>query len=91
MYHLTLQSGRTWIGKCLLALVIAVGFAGTSYAQQFDAPHEVLRKKNKDKWAAEDKQINDRLAALEKRFGPCWSILLSRSGFPFRDASLLGR
>ncbi len=69
MGPLSPQSGRSWIGKCLLALVIAAGFAGTSYAQQFDAPHEVLRKKNKDKWAAEDKQINERLAALEERFG----------------------
>lgn len=36
---------------------------------QFDAPYYVLEKKNKAKWAAQDKQINEKLAALEKKFG----------------------
>jgi len=61
--------GRPWIRKCLLPLVIAVGFVGTSLAQQFDAPYYDLQKQNKDKWAAEDKQIDAKLAELEKRFG----------------------
>jgi arylsulfatase len=60
---------RPWIGKCVLSLIIAVGFVGTSFAQQFDAPYYGLQKKNKDKWAAEDKQINEKLATLEKKFG----------------------
>jgi arylsulfatase len=36
---------------------------------QFDAPYYSYAKTNKDKWAAEDKKINEKLAALEKRFG----------------------
>lgn len=28
-----------------------------------------LAKKNREKWAAEDKQIDAKLAALQKRFG----------------------
>jgi len=54
------------ICKCVLSLVIAVGFAGTSFAAQFDAPYQVAEKKNKDKWSAEDKQVSEKLAALEK-------------------------
>ncbi len=38
-------------------------------AAQFDAPYYALGKKNKAKWAEEDKQIDKKLAALEKRFG----------------------
>ena len=36
---------------------------------QFDAPFLEFKKKNKGKWAAEDKKINRKLAALEKKFG----------------------
>jgi arylsulfatase len=46
-----------------------VGFVEVSFAAQFDAPYNALQERNKDKWAAEDKQINTKLAALEKRFG----------------------
>ncbi|MBW2613967.1 MAG: sulfatase-like hydrolase/transferase, partial [Deltaproteobacteria bacterium] len=38
-------------------------------AGQFDAPYNDLQEKNKDNWAAEDKQINAKLAVLEKKFG----------------------
>ena len=60
---------QPWIGKCVLSLVIALGLAGTSYAQQFDAPYYDLKKRNKARWASEDKQVDAKLAALEKRFG----------------------
>lgn len=60
---------QPWISKCVLSLVITVGFVGISLAAQFDAPYYDLQKKNKDKWVAEDKQINTKLAALEKKFG----------------------
>ena len=59
------KSRQPWLTKCALLLVIAAGFVGTSFAAQFDAPYNALQKKNKDKWAAEDKQINTKLAALE--------------------------
>jgi len=38
-------------------------------AAQFDAPYYALQKRNKDKWSEEDKQINDKLSALETKFG----------------------
>jgi arylsulfatase len=63
------KSRQLWFSKCLLSLFIAVGFVGISFAQQFDAPYYTLQKKNKDKWAAEDEQINTKLAALEEKFG----------------------
>ncbi len=44
---------QLWVGKCVLSLVIAVGFVGTSFAEQFDAPYYDLKKKNKSKWAEE--------------------------------------
>ena len=50
-------------------LVFIVGsvliFPMASFAAQFDAPYYDLQEKNKDKWAAEDKQISEKLAALE--------------------------
>ena len=49
--------------SCLFGLTLNVA------AVQFDAPYYDLQEKNKDKWAAEDKQINSKLAALEKKFG----------------------
>ncbi len=49
--------------SCLFGLTLNVA------AAQFDAPYYDLEEKNKDKWAAEDKQINAKLAALEKKFG----------------------
>ena len=51
-----------------LALLLG-GFPLGALAAQFDAPYYDLQKKNKDKWAAEDKQIDAKLAALEKKFG----------------------
>jgi arylsulfatase len=57
------------MGKFVLPLFIAVAFFGTSFAQQPDAPYLAAAKKNQDKWGAEDKTINEKLAALEKRFG----------------------
>ena len=55
----------------LLALFVGFAFIFpiASFAAQFDAPYYDLQEKNKDKWAAEDKQINAKLAALEKKFG----------------------
>ena len=38
-------------------------------AAQFDAPYYELEKRNKAKWAEEDKQIDQKLAALNEKFG----------------------
>ncbi len=54
------------------SLTILVGLStlvSTATAQQFDAPYYKLLERNKLKWVAEDKQINSRLAAPEKKFG----------------------
>jgi arylsulfatase len=66
-----MKGGR--MKKLLRFLVFIVGsmliFSMVSFAAQFDAPYYDLHEKNKDKWAAEDQQINTKLAALEKKFG----------------------
>jgi arylsulfatase A-like enzyme len=60
---------------CFLVVVISGFLTGQSFADkknsgpQFDAPYLTFEKKNKDKWASEDKQINEKLAALERKFG----------------------
>lgn len=56
--------------SALFATVLLAALAtNTALAQQLDAPYLALKKKNTEKWAAEDKQINEKLAALEKKFG----------------------
>ncbi len=40
-----------------------------SQAYQPDAPFRALQKKQAQKWAEEDRQIDAKLAALERRFG----------------------
>jgi arylsulfatase len=60
---------QLWIGKCILLLVIALGFAGTLSAQQYDAEYYVQEKRFGEQWKAEDNQVQEKLAALEKKFG----------------------
>ena len=55
-----------------IALLVAAVFeslTSATFAQQFDAPYYANQKRNAQKWASEDKQINAKLAALEKKFG----------------------
>ncbi len=52
-----------------LSMVLMAVLPSTTYAIQPDAPYRVQQKKNKKKWAAEDKKINKKLAALRQRFG----------------------
>ncbi len=60
---------QPWIGKCALSLLVAMGFAGVSFAQQFDAEYLVREKQFGEQWASEDKQIREKLTALEKKYG----------------------
>ena len=46
---------------CGVSLVIPF----SSFAAQFDAPYYVLQEKNKDKWAAEDEQIDAKLRQIQ--------------------------
>lgn len=54
-------------------LIFIVGFLlifpMASFSEQFDAPYYAFEKRNKDAWEKQDKQIDDKLAALEKEFG----------------------
>ena len=53
----------------MAALVVLAALSSSVYAVRFDAPFVELQKKNKAKWAAEDKKIDEKLGQLEKRFG----------------------
>lgn len=55
--------------KCVLSLVIAVGIVGPSFAAQFDAPFYALQERMKGEWEKQDREIDRKLAALEKHFG----------------------
>lgn len=50
------------------AIALANSLA-TAYAFQPDAPFLVAQQRNSAKWAAEDATVNDKLAALEQKFG----------------------
>jgi arylsulfatase A-like enzyme len=63
-----LQIGK-YVLKLVILLSLTVGFAGTSFSQQFDAPYYELQKKHAAKWSKEDKTIDAKLAALKKKFG----------------------
>jgi arylsulfatase len=52
---------------CLAVALLALPLS--TYAIHPDAPYLELEKKSKDKWAAQDKQIDEKLAALEEKFG----------------------
>ena len=67
---------QTATGKCVLSLLIVVGFAGTSFAAQFDAPYNKYAKQHAAAWAKEDKQVNEKLAALKKKFGKRPNIIM---------------
>ena len=55
--------------RCILSLVVSVGLASTSFAAQFDAPFMKAQQENKANWSKEDKALDKKLAALEKKFG----------------------
>ncbi|CUH48991.1 MULTISPECIES: sulfatase-like hydrolase/transferase [Ruegeria] len=53
---------------CTVA-ALALSIAGSTAAQQFDAPFYELEKENGATWVEEDKAIDTKLAELEARFG----------------------
>ena len=53
----------------LLILVLATTFTVNSLAYQPDALHANALAENHEQWSREDKEIDRKLAALEKRFG----------------------
>lgn len=65
------NTGKTRQLYLVTALSATVAFASptNSYAYQPDAPFLDQQKKHQKEWADEDKAIDKKLAALEKRFG----------------------
>jgi len=53
----------------LIVIACSVFLPGNLMAIQNDAPHKELAKKKKEVWAQEDKEIDKKLAALEKKIG----------------------
>ena len=49
--------------------VLVLALPDNVQAAQFDAAYNALAKKNAAKWAEQDKQIDQKLAALKKKFG----------------------
>ena len=58
-----------------MSLFITAGFVKSSFAAQFDAPYNRIAEKNAVAWAEEDKTIDAKLAALEKKFGKKFNII----------------
>lgn len=59
-------------GKCAFAKSTDTGYSTASASKsgpQFDAPFLKLQKKHKAKWDQQDKLIDEKLTALETRFG----------------------
>ena len=48
---------------CLLTLHV-----NSAPAQQFDTPYVVARERNAEAWKAEDRAVEDKLAALRKKY-----------------------
>jgi len=58
--------------KMCLAIGLALILNSLAYGQsniKHDAEHYILLNQNRGKWAAEDKAISEKLAALEKKYG----------------------
>ena len=54
---------------CWMGLLLLMGFPPVASAVQQDAEYYVQEKRFGEQWAAEDKQVQQKLAALEKKFG----------------------
>ena len=57
--------------KIFIAVSVAllIALPCTVWAVQFDAPFYDLQEKKQKEWAREDNEIDNKLKALEKRFG----------------------
>lgn len=62
-----MKTAHLLIGATLAASLLPLPY--TASALQPDAPFLVLKEKQGAAWSAEDKQIDDKLAALRKKFG----------------------
>ncbi len=53
----------------VFSLLIIFSLMGTLFAAEFDAPYKMIEKKHGAEWAKQDKEIDAKLADLEKKFG----------------------
>ena len=60
---------KTFSIVLLLIAIFAIALPMHLSAAQFDAPYYALEKRHKAEWEQQDKQIDEKLAALEKKFG----------------------
>lgn len=60
---------RRLLGLLILILGATLIFPMASFSGQFDAPYYAFEDKNKATWEKQDKEIDKKLAALEKKFG----------------------
>jgi len=60
---------RSRIGIPLLSLLLPLGLVSPTFAIQPDAEYLAREKQFGKQWATEDKQVQQKLAALEKKFG----------------------
>ena len=72
----TPKSSKTILEKAVVATKVTGVTAGaflcvasSLFAQQSDAYYTESAKRNKNKWAGEDRQIDSKLKRLEKKFG----------------------
>ena len=63
-------------GSCIL-VAVAIAMPLAALAIQPDAEYLVREKQFGSQWAAEDKQVQQKLAALEKKFGKKPNICLN--------------
>ena len=63
------KTGWNKIGKIFLSLFMLLGLISPAFAIQPDAEYLVREKQFGKQWAAEEKQVQQKLAALEKKFG----------------------
>ena len=63
------RMGRSRIGISLLSLLMTLGLVSPTFAIQPDAEYLAREKQFGKQWAADDEQVQQKLAALEKKFG----------------------
>ena len=59
---------KKFVGLFGLIIAFIFVFPLLSFSGQFDAPYYAHEKRNKAEWGKQDNQIDEKLAALEKRF-----------------------
>ena len=70
----------SWMRTCIFSLIIALGFAGTSFARTFDNSYLALEIQTVRKQMVEDRWIKDQPTAQEKKIDWEPGIIYSQPG-----------